>query len=128
MTIPQLKMAMKVSQRALLDSSLSLALRGTIIVSIYRLYEEYKKKNIDSLPEICDLFECLALFYKDLDKHFKVIVEEFAILKTEFPNLKKTSRIRWMNDCEQKGAEIRDLLLADSAAPFVDLSRERTMP
>jgi 16S rRNA U516 pseudouridylate synthase RsuA-like enzyme len=28
MTIPQLKMAMKVSQRALLDGSLSLSLRG----------------------------------------------------------------------------------------------------
>ncbi len=33
-----------------------------------------------------------------------------------------------MNDCEQKGAEIRELLIADSAAPFVDMSRERTMP
>jgi len=117
---------MKVFQRTLLDSTISLAVRGQFIINMFKIYEDYKKKNVDTLPELCDIFEFFALFFKDLDKNYKVLVEEFALIKTEFTNIKKGSRIRWQNDVEQKGADIRELLLADSAASFVDLSRDRT--
>ena len=94
-------------------------------MNVYKIYEEYKRKQVDTLPELCDIFEFLALFYKDLDKNFKVLVDELGLIKTDFANIKKAFRIRWMNDVEQKGADIRELLLADSAAPFVDLSKEQ---
>jgi hypothetical protein len=60
--------------------------------------------------------------------NYKVVVDELALLKPEFTKLTQKSRIHWHNDIEQKGAEIRELFLADSAAPFVDLSKERTLP
>ena len=100
LSVPQLKTAMKVFQRTLLDSTISLAIRGQVIVNMYKIYEEFKKKGYDTHAELCDIFEFLALFYKDLDKNFKVVVEELAIIKTEFSNIKKTSRIRWHNDVE----------------------------
>jgi hypothetical protein len=40
--------------------------------------------------------------------------------------MKANPRIKWMNDLEQKSADIRDLLLADSPANIVDMSKERT--
>jgi len=128
LTNPQLRNAMKVFQRTVLDSTLSLAVRGQVLFSMYRVYEEYKKKDIDTLADICDIFEFFGLFFKILDQNFKVLVDELAIIKTDFAATKKTSRIRWLNDFEQKSAEIRELLLADSAAPFVDLSKDKSMP
>ena len=125
LSIPQLRTAMKVFQRTLLDSTISLAIRGQVIINMFKIYEDYKKKNIDTLPELCDIFEFFSLLFKDLDKNYKFLVEEFALIKSEFTNIKKSSRIRWLNDVEQKGADIRELLLADSAASFVDLSRDR---
>ena len=116
---------MKVFQRTLLDSTISLAVRGQVIINMFKIYDDYKKKNVDTLADLCDIFEFFALFFKDLDKNYKVLVEEFALIKAESANIKKGSRIRWMNDVEQKGADIRELLLADSAASFVDLSRDR---
>lgn len=65
-------------------------------------------------------------FTKDLDVMFKILVEELSTIKQDVANLKKGSRVRYMNDAEQKNAEIRDLLLSDGGAPFVDLSKEKT--
>lgn len=59
---------------------------------------------------------------------FKILVNELNTIKQDVATLKKGSRIRWMNDGEQKVSEIRDLLLCDGGAPFVDLSKDKTYP
>ncbi len=96
-------------------------------MSIYKIYEEYKKKGMDSIKELSDMFECLALFYRDLDKNYQVLLEELNIIKAEFGNSKRKSKIKWNFDFEQKGADIRDLLIADCHAPFVDISSKKVI-
>lgn len=126
MTLPQLKLAMSITQASLLDNNMSLTLRSSFIVNVYKLYDEFKKKGLDTIQELYDLLELLTCFYKDLDQNFQVVVNEYAALKADLPKIKSASRTKWMNDMEQKSADIRDLLLADSAAQIVDMSKDRT--
>jgi hypothetical protein len=116
---------MNVTQAAMLDTNMSLNLRSTFIVNVYKLYEDFKKKNLDTLAELYDLLYLLTCFYSDLDKNFKVLVNEFEALKADLPKIKAISRIKWMNDHEQKSADIRDLLLADSSSQIVDMSKDK---
>lgn len=83
---------------------------------------------MELLGEFSEIFECLSLFCKDLNTVIRIFIAELATVKDEIAAIKKTSRVRWMNDNEQKNAEIRDILMADSGVSFVDLSRERTQP
>lgn len=79
---------------------MSLTLRSSLIVNVYKLYDELKKRALDSQAELYDLLELLTCFYKDLDKNFKVLMNEYAVLKADLSKIKAASRIKWMNDME----------------------------
>lgn len=53
--------------------------------------------------------------------------EEYKTMKGEIAELRKTSRVRLGNDHEQKQCEIRNILIADGGAYFVDLSKEKSL-
>lgn len=57
----------------------------------------------------------------------KIMSEEYKSMKGEISEMRKTSRIRLMNDLEQKNSEIRNILIADGGAYFVDLSKEKSI-
>lgn len=48
--------------KSLLDSSLTLNFRSQFVVTLYRLYEVYKVRNLDTIKELCDIFEILTHF------------------------------------------------------------------
>ena len=112
--------------KTMLDSTVSLNVRGQFHFNFYNVYQEIKKRGADTVYELYEIFECLTMFFKDLDWQLKILVNEFLTMKTDVSDLKKGPRIKWMNDENQKKADIRDLLLSDGGAPFVDLSKERT--
>ena len=57
----------------------------------------------------------------------KIMAEEYKSMKGEIAELRKTSRVRLGNDNEQKACEIRNILIADSGAYFVDMSKEKSV-
>jgi hypothetical protein len=83
----QLKVAMYCTQKSFLDTSVSLNTRTSIILNLFKLYEEFKKRQMDGLQEISELFDCLTMFYQDLDMQLKIISEELSTLKTDIVNL-----------------------------------------
>lgn len=78
---------------------------------------------MDTLQEVCEIFECLTYLVKDLDKTMKILVDEFANIKTEVATLKKNQKMKIGYDEQQKNADIKEILLADSNIPFVDLKQ-----
>lgn len=128
MTASELRLSFALITKSLLDSSLTLNFRSQFVVTMYRLFDDFKRHNIDGMPEVCEILEILTLFVKNLDLMFAILAKEFATIKTEVANLKKTPRVKFMNEIEQKNADIREILLSDGGAPFVDLSRDKTYP
>jgi hypothetical protein len=128
MTPEQLKLSISLTIKSLIDSSLTLNFRSHFVVTLYRIFEDYKRTSTDIVEQSSEILEVLTLFCKDLDAMFQILVDELSTIKGEVATLKKGPRVKFMNDAEQKNAEIRDLLISDGGAPFVDLSKEKTYP
>ena len=111
---------MNLAIKSILDKSLPLTSRYHIVLNMYRIQEDIKKKGLDTLEELSDIFEGLTLFMQEFDEILRNVTLQFTTIKADVATLKKGSRIRWMNDVEQKTADIKDLLLADGGVPFVD--------
>lgn len=95
---------------------------------LHRAFFESQKQLEDQTgPSPSDILECLANFCKDLDSTLKTLLNGLITIKSEVA-AKKGGRVKWMNDEEQKNAEIRDLLFTDYGLPFVNLSKERCYP
>lgn len=128
MSFSQLKFSISLTIKSILDSSLPLNFRNQFVVILFKLFEDLKKRPETTIHDYGDLFECLSLYCKDLNFILKILIAELSTLKQDLANIKKTNRVKWMNDVEQKNAEIRDLIMADNGVPFVDLSKEKTFP
>ena len=122
-----LRFAIQLTQRQMLDRTISLSLRQLMIINLYRLVDDLKLKRIDTLQDYSDLLENYAQQNKDLEYQMKIMAEEYKSMKGEIAELRKTSRVRLGNDNEQKACEIRNILIADSAAYFVDMSKEKSV-
>ena len=67
MTSEQLRVALNLTMKSILDSTLSLNIRQLLMMSLYKIYEEFKKRQIDGMNELQEILECLTYFAKDLD-------------------------------------------------------------
>ena len=69
--------------KGILDSTLSLNIRQLLMMSLYKIYEEFKKRQMDGMNELQEILECLAFFAKDLDQTLKIVADEFSTIKAD---------------------------------------------
>lgn len=128
MTPVQTQQIIFFSMQGILDSSLTLNIRGQMLLCLHRAFVDMLKQVDEAITTSpSDILECLATFCKDIDSSLKTLLDGLLSIKADV-GAKKGSRIKWMNDEDQKNAEIRDLLYSDYGLPFVNLSKERCFP
>ncbi len=98
--IENLKYAIQMIQKQMLDRTISFSLRGQMIVNLYRLVDDLKLRKNDTFQDYSDLLENFAAQNKILDYQMKVMSVEYKQMKGEIADLRKTSRIHMNNDNE----------------------------
>lgn len=110
MSYDQLKKSMQLIIKNILDPTVPINLKNTLIFSLYRLDEDITRAQKSSLVQMeiqMEILESLVLLCKDLKNQFKCMVEEINQMKND--NSQQKSNIKWMNDRQQKQMSLKEL-------------------